>query len=124
MNCPECGATEGTLHSASCSMPEKRGVKKFDQGKPDLSYIIDAPRAMEGFARIMKLGESKYGRDNWKQHDDANRLIAALLRHLVAWQNGETIDPESNLSHLYHVVANSVMLAENFTLNNEGNNND
>ncbi|RKZ84569.1 MAG: hypothetical protein DRQ39_08195 [Gammaproteobacteria bacterium] len=92
------------------------GVKKFDEGKPDLSYITDAPVAMEGFARVMKLGESKYGRSNWKLHDDSNRLIAALLRHLMAWQNGEKIDPESNLSHLHHVVANAVMLAENETL--------
>ena len=100
------------------------GVKKFDEEKPDLSYTMDAPIAMEGFCRVMQLGESKYGRDNWKQHEDANRLIAALLRHLVAWQNGQGLDPESNLSHLHHVVANAVMLAENETLIKEKREND
>jgi hypothetical protein len=29
----------------------------------------------------------------------------AALRHLMAWFDGETIDPESGLSHLAHVMA-------------------
>ena len=87
-------------------------VQKLDQGKPDLSYLMDAPIAMTGLARVMTMGAKKYSRDNWKLYDDENRLVAALLRHLMAWKGGELMDPESGESHLSHVLANAVMLAE------------
>lgn len=95
--------------------PKKAPAKKNDLGKVDLSYLMDAPIAMESLCCVMQSGESKYGRDNWKAHDNPKRLTAALLRHLMAWQNGEEVDPESGLNHLAHVLANSVMMAENFS---------
>jgi len=87
-------------------------VQKHDQGKPDLSYLMDAPIAMTGLARVMMMGAEKYSRDNWKLYDQPDRLVAAMLRHLMAWKGGEIIDPESGESHLSHVIANAVMLAE------------
>lgn len=89
-------------------------IKKVDHGKPDLSRILDAPISMEGLAACLKMGESKDDRTrlSWKDYDDPEGLISALLRHLTAWQSGEVTDPESGLNHLQHVVTNAVMLCE------------
>lgn len=81
---------------------------KHDAGKPDLSLI---PRpAAEALARALMFGAQKYGRYNYTQGFEASRLVAACLRHLLAWQDGEDCDTESGLSHLDHSIACLAML--------------
>jgi hypothetical protein len=59
----------------------------------------------------MTFGAKKYARDGWKSLPDfENRYLAALIRHLVAYQNGEFTDPESGLPHLAHVLTNATFL--------------
>ena len=36
--------------------------------------------------------------------------MAALLRHLMAYQAGEVNDPESGMPHLWHVATNAAFL--------------
>lgn len=93
---------------------EDGAISKVDHGKPEMSIILDAPRSMEAFAKIMKQGGEKDGRTltSWKDYDDARGLESALMRHLYAWHQGDTIDDESGVSHLGHVVANAIMLCE------------
>ncbi len=57
-------------------------------------------------------GERKYGRDNYKGGMESHRFIAAALRHIFAWQNGEDKDPESGYHHLGHALASLGMLLE------------
>jgi hypothetical protein len=57
-------------------------------------------------------GQRKYGRDNYKQGMESHRYIAAALRHIFAWQNGEEHDPESGYHHLGHALASLGMLLE------------
>jgi len=89
-------------------------IAKVDHGKPELSRILDAPLSMAGLAACLKMGESKDGRTrlSWQQYNDPQGLTNALLRHLMAWQSGEEVDPESGLNHLQHVVTNAVILCE------------
>ena len=76
---------------------EVEGVK-HDTGKPDLSMV---PLGLvEGCARAMMFGVGKYGRDNWRGGFADSRLLAACLRHIMAYTNGERIDAESGLCHL------------------------
>lgn len=87
---------------------------KHDSGKPDLSLF---PReAIEAGSRAFMFGEKKYARDNWRKGIGKERLVAATLRHLFAWKDGELSDPESNLSHLDHALASLAML---ITLHNK-----
>lgn len=72
--------------------------KKYDTGKPDLSLVPIG--LVEGCARAMMFGVGKYGRDNWRGGFDDSRLLAACLRHIMAYTNGERIDAESGLCHL------------------------
>lgn len=54
-------------------------------------------------------GAKKYAPNNWaKVEDGYNRYKAALLRHLVAFESGEVIDPESGLPHLAHMAWNAI----------------
>jgi hypothetical protein len=86
---------------------------RFNAGKPQLSYIFDAPLAMEGLVRRFELGAKKYSRDNWKKGLDDIQVIDSLLRHLSAYQNGEIIDPDGG-NHVDAIVWNAVVLAEQF----------
>ena len=82
--------------------------RKYDEGKAPLTMI---PReALEQTASVLAFGAKKYGRDNYKAGLEYTRLADAVMRHLVAWVNGEDIDPESNYSHLAHALAGLSML--------------
>lgn len=35
-----------------------------------------------------------------------------MMRHLLAWWDGEENDPESGLPHTYHILMNAAMLVE------------
>lgn len=84
--------------------------KKFDNGKLDLSLIPLS--ALEQEARGFMLGADKYGRNNFKQGLEASRLVAACLRHVHAWMEGEDLDPESGASHLGHARCCLAMILE------------
>lgn len=75
---------------------------KYDDGKPDFSMVsLDL---MEEVAKVRMFGAKKYERDNWKKGFKVTRSCAAALRHIFAFLSGETVDPESGLSHLAHGV--------------------
>jgi hypothetical protein len=86
------------------------GGTKNDSDKPDLSLVPLA--AIEQIAKALMYGERKYHRYNYLKGFNSNRLIAATLRHVLAWQNGEDLDPESGLSHLAHALAGLSMLLD------------
>jgi hypothetical protein len=51
-------------------------------------------------------GALKYGRSNWRGCGvRASIYYDACRRHMDAWFEGETIDPESGLPHLAHALA-------------------
>jgi hypothetical protein len=89
-------------------------AKKNDQTKPDLS-LLPLP-ALEEMAKAFMWGEKKYGRYNYTAGFDSHRLIAACLRHVSQYQNGEDSDPESGASHLGHALASLAMLLHTISL--------
>jgi hypothetical protein len=84
--------------------------KKFDQEKPDMSLL--SPFALEEIAKVMTYGKQKYGANNWRSGLAFSRLIAAVLRHVNAYQKGEMVDPETGLSHLAHASCGLFMMLE------------
>src|SRR6185437_14882194 len=72
--------------------------------KPDMSLV--PPVAILSEARVMQLGAAKYGPYNWRERTVSARVYtAAAMRHILQWQDGEDIDPESGESHLAHARA-------------------
>ena len=83
--------------------------RKDDQEKNRLDLI--EPEFIEGVGKVLTFGADKYEPNNWQKVEDAeNRYYAAAMRHLMAWRKGEKTDPESGLSHLYHVACNIMFL--------------
>jgi hypothetical protein len=79
--------------------------------KTPLSLI--PPYAMEQTAWVHKLGSDKYGPYNWRETGVcASTYVNAILRHLNAWRDGETLDPESGISHLAHVACSCNILLD------------
>jgi len=76
--------------------------QKFDQGKPDLSHISQT--LVEEVARVREFGAKKYARNNWRIGFKYTRSIAAALRHLFAYNEGQDLDPESGLLHISHAI--------------------
>lgn len=73
---------------------------KHDKGKPPIGLI---PRsALEAEARVLDFGAKKYGRHNWCGGMDHSRMSDAALRHILAYIDGEEVDPESGEDHLAH----------------------
>lgn len=88
----------------------KETATKHDAGKPDLSIVPLA--AMEEIAAALTYGANKYGRYNYYKGHPTSRLVAACLRHLMAYNEGEDIDKESGNSHIAHAMACLVMMAQ------------
>lgn len=80
---------------------------KYDAGKPRLDLI--PPEAILAIGEVMTYGAAKYAPNSWRGVEP-ERYVAALLRHLMAYQLGEHDDPESSLSHMWHVATNAAFL--------------
>ena len=98
------------INVTSLAKPSQESVgHKDDQEKNRLDLI--EPEFIEGVGKVLTFGADKYEPNNWQKVDDAeNRYYAAAMRHLMAWRKGERTDPESGISHLYHVACNIMFL--------------
>lgn len=76
---------------------------KHDGEKSDISMV--SWELVELLGRVRMMGAKKYARDNWRKGFKVTRSCAAALRHIFQFLSGETLDPESGLSHLGHAVA-------------------
>jgi len=85
--------------------------KKNDQAKPRME-LLD-PDYMLGVAQVLTFGAEKYDAYNWQKADKEGieRIKGAMLRHQMAYMNGEVCDPETGLNHMYHIGCNAMFLA-------------
>lgn len=64
-------------------------------------------------AVAMQEGARKYGRHNYRQAGiRASVYFDAAMRHLIAWWEGEDIDPDSGISHISKAVATLMVLRD------------
>lgn len=67
---------------------------------------------IRGVAAVLAVGARKYAPRNWERGMEYSVVYASLLRHLLAWQDGEDTDSESGRSHMEHVATNAAFLIE------------
>ena len=85
---------------------------RYNEGKTQLSMILEARNALNGCAKVLEFGKAKYDRGNWRNGLNHTETCDSLLRHLSAYLSGEDLDPESELPHVDHVLCNALFLAE------------
>jgi hypothetical protein len=96
-------------------MENPKHIRAIKDGKSRLELLPRGPLA--DVARVMAHGADKYGERNWRiDQIMASTYEGSMMRHLFAWADGETFDPESGEHHLAHIAANCliVMDAEQF----------
>lgn len=86
---------------------------KNREGKAPLSMIPTLPLIL--VADVLKLGAAKYQRDLWRtQPMQHTHEIDSVLRHILAFNEGEDLDPETGLNHIAHAICRLMFLLERF----------
>jgi len=58
-------------------------------------------------------GDRKYGYHNWRKEGvQSGVYISASLRHILDWQEGQDIDPDSGMSHITKAIAGLMVLRD------------
>lgn len=71
------------------------------------------PVAMEQVALAHKDGASKYGPFNWRHSNVCvTTYVAAMMRHINAFRDGEDCAPDSGIHHLAHIAAGCNILLD------------
>lgn len=85
--------------------------------KPDLSLVPQTFNLM--VSQAMMDGARKYGPYNWRDNPVRNRVyIAAAMRHLAQYLDGEDLDPTSGVYHIGHAGACLAIIADALTVGN------
>jgi len=94
-------------------VPDKKpggNALKFDGDKLPVNLL--SSEALLQTAAVLKFGADKYAEHNWRQGFAWSRPLAAAMRHIMAFNDGEDKDPESGLSHLAHAMCCIMFLLE------------
>jgi len=86
------------------------GAMKFDTDKLPVNLLSN--EALLQTAAVLKFGADKYHAHNWRDGFAWSRPLAAAMRHIMAYNDGEDKDPESGLSHLAHAACCIMFLLE------------
>ena len=86
------------------------GAMKFDDNKLPVNLL--STEALNQTAAVLKFGADKYHAHNWRDGFAWSRPLAAAMRHIMAFNDGEDRDPESGLSHLAHAACCIMFLLE------------
>lgn len=94
-------------------MPVRQDDPKGAVGATKCPLHLLPPHSLRQVAEALKTGAVKYGPYNWRASDVcASTYVAAMLRHLTSWWDGELIDPDSGVSHLAHVAAGALIVMD------------
>ena len=93
---------------------EKSTGDRFNTGKPKLSFCNLGKEVLAGEAAVWESGAKKYSRGNWLKGMPYTEAADSLIRHTLAFLNGEDIDPESGLPHVDHMVCSAKIVSNSF----------
>ena len=85
---------------------EKTKGLRYNQGKRKWS-LVDY-KSLEPMIEVLEFGAKKYSPDNWKKGLDKKEILESMQRHLGALMDGQASDPETELSHMGHIMCNAM----------------
>ncbi len=89
------------------------GGLRLDTGKPRVELV--PPSSTIAIAEVLGASSEprgKYPERNWERGMKWSKSYAPAMRHLLAWWQGEDIDKESGLPHLWHAHTDLAFLVE------------
>lgn len=113
---PEIVSDEESLTSGNYSgetaeeQPENSGQKslRFNKGKIQCQEVD--PLFILGIGEVLTKSRAKYEHFNWQKDTPFSTPYDSLMRHLMAFQMGEEVDPETGCHHLLHAASNLMFL--------------
>ena len=87
----------------------KNKADRKNEGKKQWS-LVDF-KALEPMVDVLEFGAKKYAPNNWKKGLLTKGICESMLRHLLAYMNGEDVDQESGISHIGHIQCNAMFLS-------------
>lgn len=117
--------------AVSAMLEHKKNAAQVGINPKDLVGATKAPlgllpwTALIQVAPVFALGAAKYGPYNWRERGKPVQhmtYVEAAFRHLAAYVDGETTDPESGVSHLAHAVAGLLILLDASAVGNSKDN--
>jgi len=86
------------------------GGMRFNSNKAELHQVPTS--VINGIAKVLMYGAQKYEKGNFRRGMKWTVPYDCLTRHMMLWLDGQELDEESGLPHLYHAAANIAMLIE------------
>jgi hypothetical protein len=68
------------------------------------------PQMIQAVAQVLGFGAKKYAAHNWMKGIAWSEIAAGVKRHLMSFEIGDEIDPESGLPHLAHALCGLTFL--------------
>lgn len=106
------GLANGAAHGYRCTHPQTRRITVKESnpkeaiGSTKLDMSLVPSSAVAFLASAFTEGALKYGSYNWRVAGvRASTYIAACLRHIFKWWNGEKTDPATKVYHLANAMA-------------------
>lgn len=111
--CQECINSQLAPGSLGVFYPQDIviGVEKsarFNEGKIQTREID--PNFILGIGEVLTKSRAKYEHFNWAKKTNFSVPYESLMRHLMAFQNGEDFDSETQSHHLLHAATNIMFL--------------
>jgi hypothetical protein len=89
---------------------EKKGrADRFNDSKRQWN-LMHLP-SFEPMVQVLEYGAKKYSPNQWKKGFPITEIYDSLMRHMIAFMNGEDNDPESGLPHIGHIQCNIMFMA-------------
>lgn len=90
--------------------PVMGGGLRYNTGKAEIHQV---PTSLTfAVAKTLAYGQQKYAKANWRKGMSWMVVYDCVQRHMMKWLDGELVDEESGLPHLYHVATNVAFLIE------------
>jgi hypothetical protein len=122
---PEEGDSEFDLEVYTERATEEKALSegiKYDSDKPRMDLLIkNLALAVEEVVKVLTYGAKKYpDADNWKKLDELERrYCGSSMRHEIAHNKGELIDPESDCYHLSHKICGDLFRLQHMLENKD-----